>query len=912
MNTSDATQSSSERLARLRHLLSAKLYPPRSSAFEVPRIDVCERIFDAGGAKVVLICAAAGFGKTTVMTQLRKGCEAAELPTAWLTLDAADNDVNRFLAGIAGALNNLIPGVADELTRASSDGSSFALQLLDRIASRREPFLLFLDDFEALHSSAVTGLVQQLVDQLPPGAQLVIGSRVVPEIGLGRLRAKGGLLQIDPDQLRFTIEEAESFLLERRNLKLAKDDVVQLHRRTEGWPAALWLASLALEQRAHPADFIASFSGSHASIAEYLAEDVFARQSLELRTFLMRSSILDYLTPSLCDAVCGRSDSHELLDQLARANMFLVAEDDVRARYRFHPLFAEFLRAQLLRMQADELPRLHKAAAQWYLDEERPIPAINHALASGDLQYALPLLATHAQRLLAEARMRQLARWFSSLPPASLLPYPHLRSMQVWVTNFTRGPQTALAMLDSMSDTETLERDPAGLILPLRPMLLSELDRVEEAYTLGRDCLARLPEGASFARSMLHIQLATAAVTAGRFTQARSFIDEARRAQAAAGEAFGFAFAEALEGEIDLLRGHLQQAISRLRDAVDPRMKDPSHRSKANAMAGVLLADALYETDDCDAAERLLNVYVPLTSSGGLPDQLISGHVLLARISANRGDFEQALSLVKDLELQGHRLGMRRVVLSARVERARLLLAQGKLDSAKDELDSATDEKAWSRIDALSLAANDVETLSIGTLRWMIRSGRAEQALPELSEQLQAAERAQRPRRSLKLRILTAEALRRGNQTAAALRMMGKVLRLASQEGFIRTLADEGPVIAQLVREWWHTKNNQADELCAAVPRIYMERLLGTLKQAERAEPVQSEEVASIMVEPLTRKEIEVLKLMSEGLSNRALAERMFVSEATTRTHLRNINVKLGVHSRVQAIAVARREGIIP
>lgn len=901
-----------QRAARLQQLLSTKLKPPQASMYEVSRVDVCEHIFDAGGAKVALICAPAGFGKTTVMNQVRKRCETAELSTAWLTLDPADNDVGRFLAAIAGAIDTLVPGSADELGRASSDGSSFVLQLLNRIADRREPFLLFLDDFEVLHSSAVIGLVQQIVEHLPTGAQLVIGSRSVPQIGLGRLRAKGWLIEIDPAQLRFTLDEARSYLLEHRKLALAGEDVLQLHQRTEGWPAGLWLASLALEQRARPADFVACFSGSHAAVAEYLTEDVFARQPAELKIFLLRASILDYLNISLCNAVCACGDSEQILERLARANLFLIAEDGDRARYRFHSLFADFLRSHLLRTLPDEVPALHRAAAKWYLEQERPVPAIDHALRSGDLDFALPLLAAHAEHLLAEARMRQLARWLGNLPPASLRPYPHLRSIYVWVTNFTRGPQSALTMLASMSDTEALESDPAGLILVLRPMLLSLVDRVEEAYELGQQNMTRLPEGASFARSMLHIQFASAAIAAGRFAQARTYIDEARRAQATTGDRFGFAFADAMEGEIDLLRGHLRQAIVRLQDAVDPRIKDPLRRSKANAMAAVLLAESLYETGDCDGAERLLSVYVPFLTGGGLPNQLISGNVLLARIAAHRGDHERAVQLINELELLGHRMELRRVVLSARLERARLCLTHGRLDSAKDELEGAADEKLWARISALFMTANDLETFQIGMLRWMIRSGRAEEALPLLAEQVQEAERVQRPRRILKLRILTAEALKRTNQGALASRAIGKALRLASREGFVQSFADEGDTVAQLVRDWVHTANRDAADAGGAIPQAYVERLLSILKLAVPPEVTSAAELGSQFVEPLTRREIEVLRLMSEGLSNRALSERMFVSQATTRTHLRNINVKLGVHSRVQAIAVARRRGIIP
>ncbi|MEP6501720.1 MAG: LuxR C-terminal-related transcriptional regulator [Betaproteobacteria bacterium] len=885
--------------------LSPKVSPPLASRYEVARREMCDRILDAGGAKLVLVRGGAGFGKTTLMRQLRQRGEADGLRTGWLTLDAAD----RFLGGLAQALEHLLPRGSSRGEHGEDGSGRLMLDLTARLSAIAEPFVLFFDDLDAIQGGAVLNLIQQLVAALPRGSQLVACSRSAPELGLGLLRARGWLLEVGGGDLAFTVEETDEYL-RKRSLSVQGEDLRRIHERTEGWPAALWLASLAIGERASASEFIASFSGNHASLSEYLAEEVLERQTPEVRGFLLDTSILGVLTPALCDHVRGDTGSRELLGRLDRDALFVTPLDDLGESRRYHALFGQFLRLRLERLQPDRFRLLHLRASAWFVGEKRVVPAIEHALASGDRTHALGLLAEHAMPLLADARIRLLARWLGSIPRADLAPYPHLRVVHVWVVNFTRGPRAALAQLDEARGVEPEDDRTRALSSVLEPMLLSLCDRVEESYQLGLERMTTLPPRSRFARSMLSVTMASASMAVGRFGDARRFMDAARHMWIGAPDEFAFSLTEALDGMLDLLRGNLRQSRGRLQAALSPNALDPGRPAKANAMAAILLAEVLYEVGDIDAAERLLTVHIPLIGGGGLPDQLIGSHVLLSRIHSLRGDMERALQLLSELEFAGHRLELRRLVLSARLARARLLLEQGKLEASREELELA-DGPEWTRIDHLFLLANDVETHELGQQRWTVRCGKADLALPALMRMAVQAEKEHRFRRLLKLRVLIVEALYRSGQATAAMRQITTLLAMAAPDGYLRIIVEEGPVVSRALREWRQAQLKGLVDTSRTVPEDYLERLSAVIGVSESALGEHPAAATALPIEPLTRKEAEVLALLGEGHSNRVLAEKMFLSEATIRTHLRNINSKFGVHSRMHAIAVARRIGLL-
>lgn len=894
---------------------ASKLNPPMGSAFEIARTAVCDQIFSAGAARLVLLRAPAGFGKTTAMLQVRQRFVESGLPTAWLTLDRSDNDVGRFLVVLAAALEPLVPGLFTEGARVHGDGpDDIAFALVDRVAAHPAPFALFLDDFEALQSPSVLGLVDELIDQLPRGVQLIVGSRGVPDLSLGRLRARGRLLEIEPTQLRFSVAETQGYLRDRRGLELHADDVMRLHRSTEGWAAALWLASISLEHREEPGRFIATFSGSNAAVVDYLVEDVLSRQTEDVRGFLLRTSILATLTASICDAICGRDDSARVLAQLEKANLFIVPLNADRSAYRYHGMFAEFLRAQLVRQCGGEVAALHRAAARWFVAEERPVPAIDHALAAADLDYAIPLLVRHAQSLLDQGRVRLLSRWLDPLLRQGRLDaHPILQVVHAWAVCFSRGPREANVFLERLEVQGSTNDEVRAHRLAMRPLFLVLTDRTDEADALATALLEELPASLAFVRGFLEIILANLAMIAGRYHEALRMVDAARSRQLEHGSTFNFALSEAAEGAIDLTQGRLRKATARLRLAVSTGTVDASRATNGNAMAGVLLAEALYEADHCEQAERLLSIYIPLIRRVGIPDQLIIAHIVMARIAFDNADAERANALLTELEHIGHRDGLPRVVASARLERVRLLLVEGHIAKARTELERCADRTLWTRVGRLSLRANEVENYDLALARCSIVGAHAGEIVASLRSELDAAERVHRGRRALTLRLLLAQALWRDNQPNKAMRVLAKAVRFAATEGYVRAFLIEGCGLMGLLRELRAVPTPLLEEGSSEASVALIDRLLQKEGGAPSAltRPVQAQSAAAVASELLTRKEIQVLRLAAQGLSNDELAERLFVAETTVRTHLRNINVKLDARNRIEAIAFARRTGLI-
>jgi len=900
--------SSDRKFMRASPLIS-KLNSPLPTAFEIARTEVCEKIFNAGSAKLVLLRAPAGFGKTTVMLQVRQRFNEAGLPTAWLTLDSADNDIGRFLTVLAAALDPLVPGLANPHIPADSGGAEdLAFSLIDRVAAHPTPFALFLDDFEALQNPAIFGLVNELIEQLPRGAQLIVGSRGVPELSFGRLRARGRLLEVEPAQLRFSVAETDGFLCQRRGLALVPEDVLRLHRSTEGWAAALWLASVSLEHREQPGRFIAGFSGSNAAVVDYLVEDVLSSQSEDLRGFLLRTSILNHLNAALCDAVCARADSADMLHKLEQAHLFLIPLQSDGSGYRYHGMFAEFLRVQLTRHHPEEIPRLHHAAAQWFLEQDRPVPAIEHALAAGDMAYALPLLDARAQALLDQGRVRLLSRWLDPLlAQGQLDAHPMLQVVHAWAVCFARGPRAAEELLDRLEQRADSMAEVRAHRLAMRQLFMVLTDRIDEAMPVAVALLDDLPSSVTFVRGFLEIILANLAMIAGRYHEALRFADAARSRQPEHSSSFNFTLSEAAEAAVDLTQGRLRRALARLRVATGTGRTDASRATNGNAMAGVLLAEALFEADQCDQAERLLAVYIPLIRHVGIPDQLILAHVVMARIAQDRGDADRALQLLTELEHIGHRDGLPRVVASARLERVRLLLVEGQLAGARAELDRCGDKALWARVSRLSLRANEVETYEVALMRWSVQSGHAAEVVASLQGELDTAERAQRERRALTLRLLLAQALYRSDQRNKAMRVLAKAVRVAAAEGYVRAFLVEGPLLLAMLRELRNGPTELLEESGEA-PLVFLDGLLRTLAPAvPMAMPNARLVDARVVVEGLTRKELQVLRLVAEGMSNDEIGERMFVAETTVRTHLRNINVKLDTRNRMEAVQVARR-----
>jgi LuxR family maltose regulon positive regulatory protein len=892
--------------------LNSKLTPPFPKAGQIERPRLVDLVTRARSPRLVLIQAPAGFGKTTMMLQIRARLIANGTANAWMTLDQADNDIGRFLSCLTMACGQLDPTHTPPANGAADPAAigGFILGLMDRFAAIAPPFCLFIDELESIQNPAVIGLVKELLDRLPAGGRVVCGARANFGLELARLRARGELLEIQPSQLRFSIQETDEFMRAGRGLSLRAEDVARLHQKTEGWAVALWLASLALERRAEHSAFIEEFSGSDSAIADYLAEDVLSRLPPMLRQFLTQTSILGRFNAALCDAVCGRADSVQVLEELERANLFVVPLGGTPQWYRYHSLLVEYLQAQLRRSAPDSVRRLHRSASEWYRRQHRPVPAIEHALASTDLDYALPLLSLHADQLLADGRVRLLSRWLDAVPDAHLEAYPRLRAVHAWSMMFTRGPREAMLRVEAMERASIEDSDTVAHLLALRPVLLDMMDLSEAAWRVGTENLKRLPPGRSYPRNVLNNVTANAALTLGKHVQAVALLEEARRQQGIQVSVFNQVYSECVEGNFDLIEGRLQQALGRFKVATRAGATETTNHSNGNAMAAVLLAISLYEAGEGEQADRLLNVYVPLMRELCLPDLLIAGHVTLARLAQQAGDSERAYRLLSELEQHAHQANLPRAAASSHLERARMALMREDIDAAQLYLQRAQDGYDWAHVDDFLMVANDIELPRLVRLRIAVRSSANADTLPQLTSELEHALAAGRHRRALHLRLWIAEALHAKGQLRQATDACAEALRFGAREGFVQNFADEGAAVLRLVHEYRVTRGADRASGRGSISKAYLDRVLASFDLERGAQP-ESAPSPAVLVEPLTPKELQTLELLAEGLSNTMIGERLLISRNTVRTHLRNLNVKLGAVNRTQAIAVARRLNLI-
>lgn len=890
----------------------SKLLAPSATAQHVYRAPLVEQICAPTAPKLTLVRAPAGFGKSTLMLQCQTRFHEMSVATAWLTLDRSDNDASRLLLGLEAATASIVDdNDIDRYSDTDPTVGGMASQIISRLSGYNAPFALFLDDMETIQEPGVLGLLREMIDYLPPKGRIIIGSRNLPDLHLGRMRARGHLLEIDPARLRFTLEDTSEYFIARRNVNLGRENLSLLQSKTEGWVAAIWLASVALERTKNPTEFVTRLSGAERSIAHYLAEEILAHQPPHIQQFLLRTSVLRQLEPALCSALVPDADSEHILHELETADVMLTPVGAAGDGYRYHSLFADFLKSELAREFPNELTHLHSAASAWYEMQDRPIPAIDHALEGGNIRDAVRLMSGHCAGLVAEGRMRLLTRWFSALPADVLKQHPELQLIHMWAVCFTHGAYQAMDLLAQSGLKTSTAPEIVAHVRALEPCLLAIMDRYEEAYDIGFKNLELRSGVVPFADDVLSNAMAHITSVIGNHIKARQLIDRVRRSQADNASEFNRMYSEASDGFIDLQEAKLRQAAARFRIAVTATHGGYVH-TNGNAWAGVPYAVALYESGQIDQAAHLLQVYAPLARDVGLPDLIILSYVTLSRIAFLRGDIDQVLHFMTELEYLGHKNRLPRVVCSARLERSRVFLLQGHRQAAREELGRAEDSEVWERVERLRYLANDLDYLALGQMRLELHAGSLDDAAHQLAAAARRARSASRYRRALKLEMMYGVTLFTAGDSMAGLTNLANSLRAASSEGFVRLVLDEGDIMRAPIHALSTTLQSGVLPREEAVFVSYIQQLAQALGPVTPAITSSDKVQNAILLEPLTRKEMHVLQLLAEGYSNNAMAEKLFVSDSTIRTHLRNINTKLDAQNRTHAVATARRLNIIP
>jgi LuxR family maltose regulon positive regulatory protein len=907
-------------------LLATKLHIPRPRPGFLARPQLTQRLADGIARELVLVCTPAGFGKTILLAGWAR---TGQRPVAWLSLDDADNDPARFWRHAAAALDTVCPGVAERVAGLlgpppprSFEGLVTAL--LNELDGVAEEVVLVVDDYHLIQAAAVHQSLGFLLEHLPGSLRLVVATRADPPLPLARLRARGQLAELRERDLRFSPTEAAELLRGAVGPDLPAAAVAVLTDRTEGWAAGLQLAALSLRGHTDPAGFVEGFSGSHRYVLDYLAEEVLDRQPEPLRAFLLETSVLERLCGPLCQAVTGRTDSQQLLEQAERAGLFLQPLDEVRGWWRYHQLFADLLRARLQRERPDRLPGLHRAAAAWCQRQGLVDEAVGHALAAGDAVWAARLIEQHFDALQRRSEDAALRRWLQALPAELVRSRPRLCLAQAVAAVAADRLEAAASLLDdaerALADrgdqpeepfepsggraVSVLANLPAAIALG-RAMVARLEGDAERTTACSRQALAQLGEGEWILRSLADYYLAVGDWLRGRVVQAEQALGGLVAEQRAGERYFGRLYHDL--AKVQRARGHLGAALGTYRQllgvAAAPGQPAALHTA---GIAQVGMAEVLYERGELDAALDHATQGVAVSRQVGWTLALSTGLAILAWIRQAKGDRASALEAMREAErVQRPATAVVGLLNPLPALRTRLALAHGEVADAARWVQQrglgAEDEPSYPR-----------EREYLVLARVLLAEHTPDRAFGLLERLHAQAAAQQRTGSVIEIRALQALARAAAGDKQGALAALAEALTLAAPEGHLRVFVDEGAPMATLLGTLLTTPAT-TQAVATHVPPAYLDRLLEGFEQAGQAVLPRSRRGAALpgLVAALSARELEVLQLLAAGKPNPAIAQELVITLDTVKRHVTHILDKLGVANRVQAVTRARELGLL-
>lgn len=888
-------------------LLATKLFVPRPRRSLIPRARLDERLAAALAAPVTLVAAPAGFGKTTAVAAW---AATVDRSVAWLALDEADNDLPRFLRYLAAALQHIEPDVGRDLTDAPGNGEAVVAALINDVAAARADFVLVLDDYHVIEQPAVHGALQTVVAHQPPNLHLVLITREDPPLPLARLRARAELVEVRAADLRFSIDEAAAFLRQSMALDLDAATVAALDARIEGWIAGLQLVALSLQHASDPAAVIAELGGNHHFVLGYLADEVLRRLPPDRQAFLRETAILDRLCGPLCDAVTERMDSAAILADLYAANVFLVALDDEHRWYRYHHLFGELLRHQAQRTTPALIPTLHARASAWYAAEGMAVDAIEHALAAGDPARSVALLEAHARAIVLRGEARLVDGWIQRLPVEWRAAGPRANLACAWAL-LLRGSLDAIEPYLQAAEAATAGTDPAirAECLGLRAGLVSLRGDPERGCRIAQEAAALAPEDDLYVRGMTRFCLATACNYAGHAALAVEHYQAALPLCLASGNMVAAMLAIGNLTMLYLARGQLQHAADLCRQTIDGATRRGEARAPALASVHGGYGDVLLARHDLDGARAETLVALQLGRRSGHVATLTYGYTVLSRLEQAAGNLDAAEAALAEA------LALRERGMPAWVA-PHVVAQQVSLALARDDGDAALGTLAQTGVSAAQPTSHTLEIVHMAHLRVLLHRGRAEGDAAALDEAFDLANRllasaqpADRMGRVLEILLLRALVQSTQGDTAAALADLHQSLLLAESEHYVTLYVAEGEPLRAMLAALRRDLVRAERPSDAAVSVTYVDALLAALPApAGTAAPATP---PADLVEPLTEREQEVLRLMAQGLTYQQMADQLIVSINTVRYHVKSLYGKLGVDNRTAALEAARLHGYL-
>ena len=831
--------------------------------------------------KLTLVSAPAGYGKTTLVTEWLSG---QGMPIGWLSLDEADNDTSRFMAYFIAAIQEVNSEFGASLQDVLKSPQLPALEtLLTHIINELTAFatllMLVLDDYQVIKNLTIHQFLTFLLEHLPTNVHLVVITREDPLISISRLRARGEVLEIRQNDLRFSLKEITDFLSRVMQLELSSEDIIALERRTEGWIAGIQLAGLSLTGVADKSSFIHEFTGSNRFILDYLIEEVFNQQPADMRDFLLRTAILDRLCGPICDALNGRSDSQELLERLDMVNMFIIPLDQSRTWYRYHRLFSELLDHQRrLRMKPGEEIRLHQIASQWLESEGYDGEAIQHSLAAQDWSKAAQLIGQVNEEMLKHGEVLTLLGWMQSLPAQVLASQPDLYLAYAWVLLLSGKYELAEAVLHDVEQLAAPKSILLGQVATAQAYLARSVGDNRAVIDKSQIALGLLPDSQVVQRSNLLMNLGLAYWHDGLLEEAEPVLNQAMDMASQSNNLYAQLTAEIFLARVSASRGALHQAAKKYPSIIERGGSVP-----INALAYLDLGWLYYEWNELERAEGLLQQGLKLSRTTRTVEFEIAGLILQTYILLARQEWDKATRASRKAWNLAQEFSPQTRGRCA-VCQAQVALTMGDGMAAANWLEQVTvivDAHPFYRFSEL-----------IGA-RLLLALGKREAAAQKLEAIYQQSDHAGWGYALVATRVLQSLAAR---NEAAQQAYLTDALKRAEPDGYLRTFADAGialvPVLQQLGER--------------GISPEYISRIMIAMEMKHKAALVETAPI----VEPLSEREIEVLRLVAEGLSNREIAGRLFISPGTAKTHIHNLCGKMGVRNRTEAATRAKELGL--
>ena len=890
-------------------IIPTKLFVPPVRESTVSRSRLIDRTTSSLSGKLTLISAPAGFGKTTILSEC---VHQWDRPVAWLSLDPGDNDKKYFLIYIISAVEKISDGFGQSVQEALQANQPPSIEnllcgLINEILEIQKPFVLVLDDYHVITNPEIHEILTFIIENQPPDMHLVISSRSDPPWPLARLRARQEMVEIRAQDLRFTLDESDILLNQVLNLGLSKDDIVRLDSKTEGWIAGLLMAAISVGGQENISVFIESFEGSHRFIFDYLVEEVLTQLSPDMQVFLLKTSILDRLCAPLCNAILVRSDSLTFLQQVEKMNLFLFPLDDQRYWYRYHRLFSDLLASRLKEIHPDEFDMLHRQASIWYELNGSLSEAVRHAFESNDIQRVAQLAETNVLGLMERGELGMLVRWIDRLPRNIVDDYPWLKVAQAWALTQSGEFREANSWLSS-----------AEASLYKGPGLSEDQARHISGHIAAIQCYIEIlsygdnQKAAGFAQQALEYLPETDMRTRGAVMAFLGLLQRVQQDLSAALETLSSALAIFRTTDqpyvvIDILsqiarvrreQGLLHETARLCQEALtiaDRYTRRGQHRLPVAAYTMGILGRVYYEWNQLDQALEIGLQALALSERWGQANILLGNHLFLAKMYRVMGRFDDAMESIQAASLYGDRFSDTHEFV-IRTHETTVRLAMGDIQAVGE----------WVKHGSSSFETNQGDRMwelapLILALYRQKRINSLDDLLLSLDQQLEIFEMSGSQRRSLQTHVEKAMLFQALGDYDQALIALEIALSKGESEGYIRSFIDQGFPMEELLRK----------AIARGIRGDYVYQLLKSL-QIDMEKKVRQPDSKSISsTEELTDRENEVLRLLSTNLTIPQIADELVITTGTLRTHIKRIYSKLNVHSRFEAITLAKETKLL-